>query len=336
MPSKAARKIVFLLLSAAATAPWVGGVVAQRRAPRPALVFLDSTRERDGLRGPVRRVRAEVARLAARGAGRIAEGPRRLLEVTTYDAGGRRVENETYAVGGTAGGQETNVYDARGDLAETLVRDAGGRVISRTIYAYEFDRHGNWTKMVAALSVEGPAGPALEPVEVTYRSITYYSPDVPPRANAAAKAFAPDEAQPPASNAKANARAPSAVVSAATPPAPSDESTDATTGAAPATADEEAASLPDAGILNDKASALPPAAYPVGGGRRARDLIVIPVEVVIDEAGRVASARAPRGPQKLREAAEEAARRATFNPFTDDGAPRRVRGTLRYEFPYAP
>jgi hypothetical protein len=334
MPSKAARKIVFLLLSAAATAPWVGAVVAQRRAPRPALVFLDSTRERDGMRGPVRRVRAEVARLTTRGAGRIAEGPRRLLEVTTYDAGGRRVANETYAVGGTAGGQETNVYDARGDLAETLVRDAGGRIVSRTIYAYEFDRHGNWTKMVAALSVEGPAGPALEPVEVTYRSITYYS--------SGQSSVVSGQRDADGAGALKGTRTPSAVASdaralpagesAAKQTRPSNNSA----GAAADAANEEAASLPDAGILNDKASALPPVAYPVGSGRRARDLIVIPVEVVIDEAGRVASARAPRGPQKLREAAEEAARRATFDPFTDEGAPRRVRGTLRYEFPYAP
>ena len=67
--------------------------------PRPApLEILDSNRARDGLRGPVRRVRTEVARLAHDDAEKQTEQPRTLLEVTLYDAAGNRIENETYPV----------------------------------------------------------------------------------------------------------------------------------------------------------------------------------------------------------------------------------------------
>ncbi|HZI19931.1 MAG TPA: energy transducer TonB [Pyrinomonadaceae bacterium] len=386
MTSKTRYTVALVGLLAALAEPAVGerAALAQRRAPEQKgraavkpLVFLDSTRERDGLRGPVRRVRTEVARLAAGAGGAVVEGPRRLLEVTVYDPSGRRVENATYPVVSSSTGQESNVFDERGHLAETVLTDARGRAISRTVYAYEFDGRGNWTKMTASLSVVGPAGPALEPVEITYRAITYYAPDPaearpdgagiavgnraaprPPAAStnaprpsgisagatrpptAAAGPPAPDASAAAQTNAPATGRdAPAA--SPATSPATSPAGASATTAAASTVTSgsgpsDDFSSLPDAGILNHRASSLPPPSFPVGKSRPARGLILVVVEVVIDEAGRVLSARAPSGPQALREAAEEAARRAVFAPFVTEGVKRRVRGTIRYTFPYEP
>jgi len=323
-----------------------GAQAGKPRAAGKALVILDSTRDRDGLRGPVRRVRTEVARLNTGAAGRAAEGPRRLLEVTIYDAAGRRTENATYPVVNSPAGEETNAYDERGNLAETVVRDARGRILSRTVYAYDFDAHGNWTKMTASLSVVGPAGPALEPVEVTYRAITYYSPGDSAAAQPGAaadrgigKASANRAATPTSPTTQAAAPAPAPRRDApASGPAVSGPATQAPPAQAPAGtgAPEDFSSLPDVGLLNHRASSLPPPAFPVGSNKPARGLVLVVVEVVVDETGRVLSALSPEGPQALREAAEEAARRAVFAPFVNGGVPRRVRGTLRYTFPYAP
>lgn len=297
---------VFLLLPAAMLAgtaphPVLAQNVTASRGTRRPLVFLDSSREADGLRGPVRRVRSEVAKLSAEGA-TVVEGPRRLLEVTVYDAGGKRAENKTYPVVSSPVGEESNVYDGQGNLAETILRDARGEVLSRTVYTYEFDAYGNWTKAVAAVAVVGPDGPALEPVEVTYRALTYYS-----SAGVTAPTFAAEEKP------KLAAPAPEFV---------------ALEGA-------EVSNFPDVGEINGLALNLPPPAYPLG--RKHKDgPVPVNVEVVVDETGRVVSAQAPRAPRLLREAAEEAARGAIFLPFRDGGVPSRVRGVLRYTFPYLP
>jgi TonB family protein len=362
MASKTCHTIALACLLAALTASAAGhrAARAQRKAPAgaagKALVFLDSTRERDGLRGPVRRVRTEVARLTAAGSGQIVEGPRRLLEVTVYDPAGRRIENSTYPVISSPAGEELNAFDERGNLAETVLRDARGRVLSRTVYAYEFDRSGNWTKMTASLSVVGPAGSALEPVEVTYRAITYYAPEAVeatqpiPAAQAGAAQPAPPGGSAPRRVGSTPAHLPAGDAPAkqandkAAPPQPAPGREAAAPGreaaapdaAAPAGAGAAAdfSSLPDVGLLNQKASSLPPPAFPVGSTKPARGLVLVVVEVVVDEAGRVISASAPSGPQALRQAAEEAARRAVFAPFATGGVARRVRGRIRYTFPY--
>jgi hypothetical protein len=349
MTSKSVHtKITLVLLLAAlpvATMLVARDAHAQRKAtatrgPEKALIYLDSTRERDGLRGPVRRVRTEVARFAADGAGRITEGRRRLLEMTVYDAAGRRIVNETYPVISGAAGQESNVFDAQGNLAETIVRDGRGQILSRTVYTYEFDQHGNWTKMTAAFSVVGPSGPSLEPVEVTYRAITYYSPGfavTTTTANAGdarpatIKAGTAETSTGEKTGGNAD-RATESSVAAGSNGAATVEARQVTANGAR----EEVSSLPDAGLLNNRASSLPPPSYPVGQARPGRGLILVNVEVVIDETGHVISANAPNGSKELRAAAEEAARRALFAPFLDGGVPRKVRGTIKYTFPYRP
>ena len=56
------------------------------------------------------------------------------------------------------------------------------------------------------------------------------------------------------------------------------------------------------------------------------------MRVVVDENGKVISAQATDGPLPLREAAEAAARQATFAPTTKDGITVKVAGVLTYDF----
>jgi TonB family protein len=58
----------------------------------------------------------------------------------------------------------------------------------------------------------------------------------------------------------------------------------------------------------------------------------VTVRVVIDENGKVISAKATDGPIPLREAAEDAARKAAFAPTAQDGITVKVTGLLTYDF----
>ena len=87
----------------------------------------------------------------------------------------------------------------------------------------------------------------------------------------------------------------------------------------------------EGGVLNSKATSLPKPVYP----QEARRLKVsgrVTVRVVVDENGKVISAKATDGPLPLREAAEAAAREATFAPTTKDGITVKLAGTLTYDF----
>jgi tetratricopeptide (TPR) repeat protein len=143
---------------------------------RPAITVLDSTKEQDGLIGSVRRVKTETARIELKD-GRPVEGPPQLVEVTTYGIKGNRIENTSYPIGGSLVGKEEYKYDERGNITEMTVRDDHGAILSREAYSYEFDKFGNWTKMVTNLVVFENGELKREPVEVTYRTLTYYFDD---------------------------------------------------------------------------------------------------------------------------------------------------------------
>ncbi|HSE30375.1 MAG TPA: TonB family protein [Pyrinomonadaceae bacterium] len=85
------------------------------------------------------------------------------------------------------------------------------------------------------------------------------------------------------------------------------------------------------GELNAKALTLPKAKYPEEA-RRLRASGKVRVQIVVDENGKVISAKATDGPLPLRAAAEEAARLATFAPTVQDGITVKVSGFLTYEF----
>ena len=145
-------------------------------AARPAITVLDSTKEQDGLVGSVRRVKTETAKIELKD-GRAVEGPTQLVEVTTYGLKGNRIENTSYPSGGSVGGKEEYKYDERGNITEMTVRDDRGAILSREAYSYEFDKFGNWTRMVTSLVVFENGRLKREPIEVTYRTLTYYFDD---------------------------------------------------------------------------------------------------------------------------------------------------------------
>src|ERR1043166_9638339 len=140
---------------------------------RTAISVLDSTKEQDGLLGSVRRVKTETAKIELTD-GRAVEGPPQLVEITTYGIKGNRVENTSYPIAGSLVGKEEYKYDERGNITEMTVRDERGSIISREAYTYEFDKLGNRTKMVTNLAVFATGELKREPVEVTYRTVTYY------------------------------------------------------------------------------------------------------------------------------------------------------------------
>lgn len=85
------------------------------------------------------------------------------------------------------------------------------------------------------------------------------------------------------------------------------------------------------GVLNGVAISLPSPSYP-DMARRMRTEGVVSVEVVIDENGKVISARAISGPSLLRDGAVQAAYRARFSPTKLSGQPVKVSGTMNYNF----
>jgi tetratricopeptide (TPR) repeat protein len=143
---------------------------------RPAITVLDSTKEQDGLLGSVRRVKTETAKIELKD-GRAVEGPPQLVEVTTYGVKGNRVDNTSYPIKGGLVGKEEYKYDERGNITEMTVRDDKGAILSREAYDYQFDKLGNWTKMTTSLVVFENGELKREPIEVTYRTVTYYFDD---------------------------------------------------------------------------------------------------------------------------------------------------------------
>lgn len=227
MPQRTNPKLLFVLLLAACALPAAALASTAHAAPRflsPAKWLDASDREQDGLVGPVRRVRTETAKVAVKG-GKPAEGQRVLLEATTYDMKGNRVDNAYYlSAGGTLTGKEVYKYDDRGNIVEMTLHNADGTLLSKETYAYELDAVGNWVKMTTAVAVIEGGRVTFEPSEVTYRSIAYYLDEgmlakmSPPAPSAPAAAGAPANA--PAANSPLSGAAPKPAANAAATPAP--------------------------------------------------------------------------------------------------------------------
>jgi TonB family protein len=142
--------------------------------PRSVSAPVESDRVKDGLVGPVRRVRTEVVKLAA-SEGRFIEGKRSLLELVAYDVKGNKVENQYFPVAGaTLTGKETYKYDDKGNISEMILLHDDGSLMSKETYKYEFDFAGNWNKMTTSVAVVDSGKMSFEPSEITYRSIMYY------------------------------------------------------------------------------------------------------------------------------------------------------------------
>src|SRR3989442_2507441 len=142
--------------------------------PQPVSAAVESDRVRDGLVGPVRRVRTEVAKLLNAN-GRPAEDKRVLLETASYDIKGTKTENQYFPVAGSAlTGKEVYKYDEKGNISEMTLLNTDGSLLGKEVYKYDYDFVGNWTKMTTSVAVLEGGKVTFEPSEVTYRSIMYY------------------------------------------------------------------------------------------------------------------------------------------------------------------
>ena len=163
--------LCLLVLSAVASAQ---SNATAKAGSAPVTPAVESDRSRDGLIGPVRRVRTEVAKLINVD-GRPGEGKHTLVEVAAYDLKGNKTENQYFPIAGaTLTGKETYKYDEKGNISEMTMFNADGSLLSKETYKYEFDFLGNWNKMTTSVAVVDARGITFEPTEVTYRSIMYY------------------------------------------------------------------------------------------------------------------------------------------------------------------
>jgi TonB family protein len=228
-------------------------------------------REQDGLAGPVRRVKTETAKITVKG-GQPFEGPRAVLETTTYDQKGNRVDNAYFlSAGGSLTGKENYKYDERGNIVEMTLHDADGSLIAKEVYKYEFDAVGNWVKMTTAVAVIEGGKVTFEPSEVTYRTISYYLDEA-----VMAKLSQPAPAPP------------SAVVAAQPQPAGSAATPGAQTTSANAqkTSQTAAQTNPQAGAQSKTASPAPPAfeaAKQTAAARPARNMAAPLVVASLDK-----------------------------------------------------
>lgn len=335
---------------------------------------VESDRSRDGLIGPVRRVRTEVAKLTPAD-GRQNEGKHVLVEVAAYDIKGNKIENQYFPIAGaTLTGKEVYKYDEKGNISEMTLLNADGSLLSKETYKYEFDFLGNWNKMTTSVAVVDGRGVTFEPTEVTYRSIMYYLDEnmlkqVSGGTNAAAApqpvAPAPvtsnpvtKPADPKANSSAANKKPETRTTTSPDLPSASNSTTklaansaDVKTPGSPGVAmtnQEIKVSLEEpppaprpilkpisGGVLNGTAISLPQPVYPEPA-KRTRTSGMVTVEVILDETGKVLSAQATAGPTLLREAAVQAAMKARFSPTKLSGQPVKVSGVINYKFALVP
>lgn len=176
------RRIGSFSLGALALAAFSANALAQSNLtakangpkPVPAAAVEETDRIRDGLVGPVRRVRTEVAKLSNE-TGKMLEGKHAVLEVVSYDLKGNKVENQYFPIAGAnLTGKEVYKYDDKGNISEMTLLNADGSLMSKEVYKYEFDFAGNWNKMTTSVAVIEGGKLSFEQTETTYRSIMYY------------------------------------------------------------------------------------------------------------------------------------------------------------------
>src|ERR1051326_6326483 len=198
-----------LVVAAAANAQTTQNGLTAKAGTAPVNNVVETDRSRDGLVGPVRRVRTEVAKLVMTD-GRVNEGKHVLVELSAYDLKGNKIENQYFPIaGGTLTGKEVYKYDEKGNISEMTLLNPDGTLLSKEIYKYEFDFLGNWSKMTTSVAVVDSRGITFEPTEVTNRSIMYYLDEnmvkmVTPGTTTAEATTPPTAVKPPVADPKAN------------------------------------------------------------------------------------------------------------------------------------
>ena len=290
----------------------------------------ETDRGRDGFTGPVRRVRTEVAKLS-NVAGKVEEGKRAVLETAEYDVNGVKTQNQYFPVSSSSlTGREVYKYDDKGNISEMTLVNKDGSLLSREVYKYDFDSVGNWVKMTTSVLVIEDSKIAFEPTEVTYRTIFYYLD------SSTAKLVQPDGS----ATVETRASLPPQISldklkTSSVQPLPTLAASFNTTKPVVVNSADAAPALRripvSGGVLNGKATNLPAPIYPEMA-RRTNVYGKVEVEVVVDEEGKVVSARALSGPNALRDVAIQAAKNARFSPTKLSGQPVKITGTIEYNF----
>ena len=291
----------------------------------------ETDRARDGFTGPVRRVRTEVAKLSNTG-GKLEEGKRLLLEAAEYDPNGVKTQNQLYPVTNSPlTGREVYKYDDKGNISEMTLMNKDGSLLSREVYKYEFDAVGNWVKMITSVLVIDNGNIKFEPTEITYRTIFYYL-DA-----STAKLVQPDGKAPLGPSAMLPPQLSIDKFKTSSVQLPNMVATSfvGTNNRVVVINSNEPPPAPRApvsgGVLNGKALSLPAPVYPEMA-HRMRLTGTVQVEVIVDEDGRVTSAKAVSGPTALREVSVQAASRARFSPTKLSGQPVKISGRIEYNF----
>ena len=363
--------LCLMVLSAAASAQ--SNLTAKAGSAPAAAPVVESDRSRDGLIGPVRRVRTEVAKLT-NADGRQTESKPVVVEIAAYDVKGNKTQNQYFPIAGaTLTGKEVYKYDEKGNISEMTLLNSDGTLLGKETYKYEFDFLGNWNRMTTSVAVVDSRGVTFEPTEVTYRSIMYYLDESmmkvgQPAGTQNSAATTPQPLVPVAANNKpavepktsaANNKRGTQKTVALELPLPSASATklasapiDLKTPAAISTyqaspvvnLDSEPPPSPgpkpilkpvSGGVLNGTAMYLPPPIYPEAA-KRMRTSGVVTVDVILDETGKVVAATASSGPAILREPAVQAALKAKFSPTKLSGQPVKVSGIINYKFSLVP
>lgn len=173
-------------------------IQAQIEDPRtPDSKTATRVNDQEKVNGPVRRVRVETAQILVRN-GNLVEGPRVLHGIATYDQKGVKIDSVSYPKDdATRRGKHQYSYDDKGNIVELVLLGDDGSMLSKMIYKYELDELGNWKKMTSAIAVYENGALRYEPLEVTYRTITYYyGQTVEKLASATSKAHAVDSFTP--------------------------------------------------------------------------------------------------------------------------------------------
>lgn len=340
--------------------------------PQPVSTVAESDRTRDGLVGPVRRVRTETAKLS-NDSGKLTESKRVTLETAAYDLRGTKIENQYFPIAGaTLTGKEVYKYDDKGNISEMTLLNGDGSLVSREVYKYEYDFAGNWNKMTTSVAVIDAGKLTFEPTEVTYRSIMYYLDEnmlktvqpggVPPTSpvlvsNAANVGDAPANVAKVNSETKAQPMTAKLVKGKASTAQPlpniSTGSLDGVTPMDVKTLGANTNSNAPVVLLDAEPPPGPapkPILKPVSGGvlngtaislppptypeaaKRMRASGIVSVEVILDESGKVIAATAISGPAMLRDVAVQAALKARFSPTKLSGQPVKVAGLINYKF----
>ena len=161
-------------LVAVAVAPSARAQNQVASSPVSAAIRGDENRPSSRLNGQVRRIRVETVDLLVK-EGKPVEGPRVLREITTYDQNGQQIDSVTYAAESSKpGGNRLYLYDPKGNKIEMVLRGDDGSILNKEKYDYQFDDVGNWKKMTASVAVSENGSVSYEPLEITYRTITYY------------------------------------------------------------------------------------------------------------------------------------------------------------------